>query len=435
MKKTILFIENKLRIDKIGFLYLAAILKAAGYTVDMVQDSIDNADRYLTDNHVDFVMYSVMTGEHLWFLEKNKELKSKHSFKSVMGGPHFTFFPEQGLEDPNVDYVVQGPGENVILGIVAGAYNEKCIKGSMPDVNSLLPPDRSILYKYEEFGSSKMKRFITSRYCLYSCKYCFNHLYKRLYKDDLHMMNQRITPDKIIAEILDVKEKYGLETVYFNDDDFPGDPEWLAEFCTKYKEQVNLPYCGSMRANSVTRDSIKMLADSGCAFMNIALESANPETQVFLRRGRITNQQVEDACNACREFGIKVRLQNMIGLPVDDPLKDALDTLIYNIKINPTDSWSAVFQPFPKTDLWEESLKKGLITEQTQAVNFYEGTQLKIKDAEQINRLHKWWFFAIKYQLPIELVKILLTIPITKEQEKQMQDLRWNIAKELLYGL
>ena len=380
-------------------------------------------------------MYSVVTGEHLWFLKKNQELKKKHPFKTVMGGPHFTFFPEQGLEDPAIDYVVQGPGEKVILGLVEGKYNQKLIKGQMPDVNFLPPPDRSILYKYDEFGKSGMKRFIAARFCLYSCKYCFNHLYKRLYQDELHMLNQRISPDKMIAEILDVKEKYGLKMVYFNDDDFPGNPEWLIEFCTKYKEKVNLPYCGSMRANSVNQNMIKMMADSGCTFMNIALESANPETQKFLRRGRITNQQIEDACKACRKFGIKVRLQNMIGLPVENPLQDALETLAYNIKINPTDSWSAIFQPFPKTDLWEESLKKGLITEQTQAVNFYEGTQLKIKDSEKINRLHKWWFFSIKYQLPMELIKILIDLPLTEEQAKNIQNLRWDIAKELLYGM
>jgi len=388
----ILFIEKKLRIDKIGFLYLASILKNAGHEVDMIQDNVDNADEYLSMNSVDFVMYSVMTGEHLWFLRRNEELKKKFSFDSVVGGPHFTFFPEQGLENQFIDYVVQGPGENVILGIVNGYYAErdqKFIAGPLPDVNTLPHPDRSILYKYDEFGKARMKRFIAARYCLHSCKYCFNHLFKKIYKPEKRMLNQRVTPDKIIDEVLDVKQKYGLEVVYFNDDDFLGDHGWLKEFCKKYKEKVNLPYCGSMRASSADRSIVKMLADSGCTFMNIGLESANPETQKFLRRGFITNEQVEEACDACKEFGIKVRLQNMIGLPVDDPLQDALDTLEYNIKINPTDSWSAVFQPFPKTDLWKESVEKGLITEDAQAVNFYEGTQLKIKDAEKINRLYK----------------------------------------------
>jgi anaerobic magnesium-protoporphyrin IX monomethyl ester cyclase len=431
----ILFLEKRLRTDKLGFLYLSAILKNAGHSVDMIQDDIDNSEDYIGRNRPDFVMYSVMTGEHQWFLEKNRELKKKFNFVSVAGGPHFTFFPEQGMAEAAMDIVVQGPGEDVILDIVSGRILDKLVIGRLPDVESLPYPDRSILYKYDEFGKARMKRFIAARYCHYTCKYCFNHLYKKIFHDQMPKFGQRLSPDRMIGEILDVKNKYPLEVVYFNDDDFPGDHVWLEEFCRKYTAKVDLPYCGSMRASSVNAEIIQMLADSGCSFMNIALESANPQTQKFLRRGQITNQQVEDACNDCKRFGIKVRLQNMIGLPVEDPLQDALDTLALNIKINPTDSWSAVFQPFPKTDLWKESLELGLITEDTQAVNFYEGTQLKIRDAEKINRLYKWWYFIVKHQLPMELVNILIELPLMAQHEKAMQDLRWDIAKDVLYGM
>jgi len=433
--KSVLFIEKKLRIDKIGFLYLSAIMKNAGHKVDMIQDDVENAEKYLENNSVDFIMYSVMTGEHLWFIQKNQELKKKHNFISVMGGPHFTFFPEQGISDPNIDYVVRGPGENIILDIIDGKINNKFIVGSMPDVESLPHPDREPLYKYEEFGNSSMKRFIACRYCLYSCKYCFNHAYKKLYKNDKSKMSQRVSPHKMVDEILQVKLKYGLETVYFNDDDLAGDHDWLEVFCDLYKKKINLPFCGSMRANSATREIIAMLADAGATFMNLALESANPKTQKILGRGFITNEQVKQACEDCANFGIKVRLQNMIGLPVENPLQDALDTLEFNMEINPTDSWASIFQPFPGTELWQYCVDKELISIDTQSVNFYEGTQLKINDSEKINRLHKWWFFIVKYQIPVQLVNILLDLPLTDDQKMEMQNFRWDIAKELLYGM
>jgi len=35
----------------------------------------------------------------------------------------------------------------------------------------------------------------------------------------------------------------------------------------------------------------------------------------------------------------------------------------------------------------------------------------------------------------MELVEVLVELPLTQEQDKYMQDLRWNIAKELLYGM
>jgi radical SAM superfamily enzyme YgiQ (UPF0313 family) len=280
-----------------------------------------------------------------------------------------------------------------------------------------------------------MKRFIAGRYCLYSCTYCFNHLFKKLYQDQKKDFFQRVSPEKMIEEILEVKRDYGLELVYFNDDDLASDKEWLVEFCTLIK-QTGLQYCGSVRANSIFDETIiEMMAYSGCVFLNIALESAVPETQKLLRRGFVTNEQIRFTTQACEFYGIKIRLQNMIGLPVENPLEDALATLQMNMEIYPTDSWCAIFQPFPRTDLWKYCLDKGLITEETQAQAFYEHTPLNIPDADKINRLHKWWFFAIKYQWPIELVKILLDTPLSKEQEERIQNYRWDVAKELLYGM
>lgn len=427
---SIVFLENRLRTDKLGIMYLARILKNAGHQVDLVQAHRDKIPK------ADYIMCSVMPGEHEWFFNKLAELKSERDFVSVVGGPHFTFFPEAGVKDKNIDYVVVGPGEGVILDIVNGVYQgKKLIRGNLPDVNSLAHPYRQIQYKYDEFGKARMKRFIAGRYCLYSCTYCFNHLFKKLYQDQKKDFFQRVSPEQMIEEILEVKKDYGLELVYFNDDDLASNKEWLEIFCNLIRK-TGLQYCGSVRANSIDDDSIiAMLASSGCVFLNIALESAVPETQKLLRRGFVTNEQIKFTTQTCELFGIKVRLQNMIGLPVENPLEDALATLQMNMDINPTDSWCAIFQPFPRTDLWKYCLDKGLITEETQAQAFYEHTPLNIPDADKINRLHKWWFFAIKYQWPIELVKILLDTPLSKEQEEKIQNYRWDVAKNLLYGM
>lgn len=431
---SIVFLEDKLRTDKLGILYLSRILKDAGHTVDLVQAHKEEIPE------ADFIMCSVMSGEHEWFFNKLAELKKVRNFTAVVGGPHFTFFPEAGVKDKNIDFVVIGPGENVILDIVEGRITNKLVRGSLPNIDSLPSPDRSIQYKYPDFGESRMKRFIAGRYCLYSCTYCFNHLFKKLYQDQKKDFFQRVSPEKMIEEILEVKRDYGLELVYFNDDDLASDKEWLIKFCTLIK-QTGLQFCGSVRANSILDNNIfdtstiEMMADSGCVFLNIALESAVPETQKLLRRGFVTNEQILFATQACEFHGIKIRLQNMIGLPVENPLEDALKTLEMNQKLDPTDSWCAIFQPFPRTDLWKYCLDKGLITEETQAQAFYEHTPLNIPDADKINRLHKWWFFAIKYQWPIELVKILLDTPLSKEQEQRIQEYRWEVAKNLLYGM
>ena len=55
----ILFVERKLRTDKLGFLYLSAVLKNAGHDVDLFIGHVGKIDKHLEENPVDFVAYSV----------------------------------------------------------------------------------------------------------------------------------------------------------------------------------------------------------------------------------------------------------------------------------------------------------------------------------------------------------------------------------------
>src|SRR3989338_2839407 len=102
----ILFVTKKLRMEILGVLYLATVLKKEGHKVDLVQDEIDDIDSYLAVNPTDFVMYSVCSDEAMWVTKRNQELKAQYHFLSVVGGPHPTFMPSWGTQDKAIDYVV-----------------------------------------------------------------------------------------------------------------------------------------------------------------------------------------------------------------------------------------------------------------------------------------------------------------------------------------
>lgn len=436
-KKTILFIEPELRTDKLGLLYLSAVLKQAGHDVDMVQCTSQEAWLDVARRRPDFIMYSVTTGNHRWYIERNRRLKARHTFTSVMGGTHFTFFPEDGLDDPAVDYVVRGPAEDVIADLVEHPPAEKLVMGTVPDMEALPPPDRAILYKYDEFGKSRMKRFIACRDCAWACTYCFNHLYHRIFKEQRHRFYQTTSPRKMVDEIKAVRARWGLELAYFNDDDLARNHGWLGEFCGLFKRELGLQFCGSVRADSLTENVVAMMADAGCTFMNVALESSNPATQRLLRRGSVTNGQIAQACEWFAKYGVKVRLQNMVGLPVDDPLGDALETLEFNQGLPITDSSVAIFQPFPKTDAWKRCLETGLIDEETECKKFTDDTVLDFPEPTRgrINRLAKWWYLAHKWNLDRSVVLELIDLPLAEEQKELMQQARWKEAARVLYGL
>ncbi len=422
------FIEkDNLRTDKLGIMQLSSILKRNGHETKLFIGLCD-----FDPNQFDATCFSVMTGDHDWYFSANDTIKSKNNkIKSIFGGPHITFFPESAAHNTNIDYVVIGPGENVIVDVVEGEVSGKVIRGRISDIQELPPLDRDIQYEYDQFGGYPMKRFIACRDCPNQCSYCFNHCYHQIMKHDKDRFYQSRLPEQIITEILDVKENYGLKLAYFNDDDLVRDEKWITEFCDRIIK-TRIKFCGSARADSlIKRNMYHRLHQSGCTFLNIALESAVRETQVLLRRQSLTNEMIREACEDCYVAGIKVRLQNMIGLPVDNPLEDALQTLEFNQSLHITDSWAAIFQPFPSTDLWKYCKEKDLI--ESGCKPFYEETPLKFDCKDEINNLHKWWHIAVRENMPIPIVRKLIKIPIVPEQAKVMQDIRWKEGAKLLY--
>jgi len=431
----ILFVERKLRTDKLGILYLSRVLKDAGHNVDLFIGHVGKIRNYLKEYPADFICYSVMTSDSSWYFSTNSLLKISHNFKSVFGGPHFTYYPEQGIDDPNIDFIVRGPGEDVILDIVEGRTKEKVTMGSIPNLKKVPHPDRSILYKYSYFGKANIKRFMACRDCYHSCKFCASKRYREIFKDQKCKFYQITDVDFLLDEIEQVRDEYPpLELVYFNDDDLAGHKEWLKEFCEKYKQRINIPFGCEIRASSVDYKTLKMMKDANCDLIFIGLESANEETLKTIGR-TVTAKQVEQVCNCCHILDIPVSVENMIGLPIDDPLGDALETLEFNKKIPQVHSWCAIYQPFPQTELWQYCIDKGFLKKQKYAkfYRFEDTSPLEIKDKEKISRLQKWWYFLVKHNVPNEFVNVLLDIPLSDDVAEKMASYRLSKAAKELY--
>ena len=100
--------------------------------------------------------------------------------------------------------------------------------------------------------------------------------------------------------------------------------------------------------------------------------------------------------------GIKFRMQNLLGLPVDDPLGDALETLRFNVKCRPTLSWCSLLQSYPGTVIADYVLKRGIVKSlddlklQVNAT-FFDEMSLPVKDKSKIERLHKYWSAVVRW--------------------------------------
>ena len=415
----VLFIDRSHPWDRIGVYVLSNAIKSAGHKVDYAFSDLEDVDC----SGVDFVLFSIMTTEYPWFKDVNDRIRSQFDVKTVVGGPHATFCPGSLEHDDNIDYVVRGPGEEAIVSILNGEENDKVIKAPMTPASCMAKPDRSIYDKYAILRESKLKRFMSTRGCPHNCTYCHNSKYRKLYSDQKKMFMDRLSPEQLVDDIVDVITRYGLEMVFLQDDDIAYDRRWLEEFCGEYKSRVNCGFVAQTRVDHLTEDLAHKMANAGCRMLIMAIESADPWVRDnILKRGRYTNGQIEQSVKLCKWYGIKTRTLSMIGLPVEDPLGDALRTLEFNQQLSPTSASATILQPFPGTPIYERCSDLGLLGSD-QCLTFREGTILKLRDSDKINNLIRWWDLLVRSKVPMEWVKLMLDMDIDADVSRRMHEL------------
>ena len=128
----------------------------------------------------------------------------------------------------------------------------------------------------------------------------------------------------------------------------------------------------------------------------------------------------------------------MIGLPLDNPLEDALNTLQFNMRHRVTDSWCSIFQPYPRTALGQYCVDHGYTTEDQLrhcSESFFDESRLDIGHKGELFALQKLWYFVIEGDLPLELVQILIRGEFTSHIGDDLQRLRFRCSRKKLYGI
>lgn len=417
-------------------MYLSAALKQAGHTTYLC--CVDKEDVYecIDTFEPTYVAASLVTGTHQELLRITKDIRLRYRIRVIVGGPHATFFSQE-IPEETADYIVVGHGEKAVVDIVEQKVDHRIVQYPLNDLDRLPHPDRELIYRHSEFRDNPMKNIITCRDCPYSCSYCYNHTWKRMFKSQSGFLQRRRVED-VVSESQELKTKYRAEQLLFIDDNFLIDQKWVESFCDTYLQEVGLPFLCSFSVNLLNVKLLSKLKKAGLTMVNFALESADPMVQKkILQRGHVNNEQIIEAISLLREFGVKTRMQNMIGLPVENALKDALNTLSFNKENRVDDSWVSIFQPYPNTRLSKYCQTHGFIESNGNlcADSFFDSSRLRIDNTEKIRRLQKWWYFIIHYNLSDNDVDQILKIDFNDTIGDALLNLRYAFSRNYLYSL
>jgi len=270
----------------------------------------------------------------------------------VYGGVHATISPERCIND--CDLVCIGEGEETLLELVNAIEKNKSIekirnlwikKENKIIKNSVRPLienldvlpyadydiedhyilERNNINKFKERHLNGQVFFLTGRGCPYSCTYCSNEHFNKLYKG-LGKVVRWHSPDYIINCILDLKLRFkSLNYFDIRDDTFSFRPiDQIKEFCDKYKEKVNMRFKCLADPITITEEKIKLLTDAGCTDIIIGIQGQeNINFNVYKRYQ--TDRQILDAANIINKYNNKISI--MYDVITSNPYETREDIL------------------------------------------------------------------------------------------------------------
>ena len=361
----------------IGLCMISAIARQEGYQTYLCEMNSEDSLKYIIQLKPEIVAYSACTGEHKHYININRKIKERFpEIFTIMGGPHPTFFPEM-IHQTTLDATCIGEGERAFVDILRAIASRRniqdipniytktsngwSVRNLVEDLDSLPHPDYSLLYDNTPMGSYPLKNFITSRGCPYSCTYCFNPAWNKIYSGHSKVL-RRHSVEYVVEDIEYVKEKWPLSCVKFYDDIFSYCADvWLEEFAHKYRKRIGLPFFILTRADLLTEDIVKLLKYAGCRTISMSIEAGNPEVRNNLLKRNMSDEQIINAHRLCARYGIKTFTNCIIGLP-QTSVKNDIESIDLSIKCKINWAEFLIFYPYPKTELGERCNQLGMYT-------------------------------------------------------------------------
>jgi radical SAM superfamily enzyme YgiQ (UPF0313 family) len=266
-------------------------------------------------------------------LDLAREIKKRLDKPVVVGGPHISVnyadFTGRG-----VDFAVIGEGELPLLGLlqrlsrdeeytsipglISCGHNGQVTPNDLVDMDELPFPAWD-LAPLENYWSLKMTHspvsrqfapMITSRGCPYDCSFCSTP----------KTSNRRWryqSPEKVLAEVTYLKERFGVQDIFIQDDNFSVDPKRVVDICRLLAEaalDVRLSLPSGVRLETMSPQVIDALASGGFHYLCLAPESGSPRIRNLLKKP-LEEERLYAVQRQCKRRGIRTGAFIIIGAP------------------------------------------------------------------------------------------------------------------------
>ncbi len=368
----------------LGIVHVAAMVEKGGYKAkikDMFADGYDESllKEDLKDPELKIVGISSVSATFKVSLNILKTVKAERpDIVTIIGGPHVTVLTDETMKEPYidygaigeadytalelVDYIIKGQGEPDKIKGIAYKIGGKVVKteprGFIEDMDSLPFPAYHLLpmHKYRSYGvydsGKKTISMITARGCPFKCTYCCS---SKLFGARWRCLS----PKKTIEWIKKVVDEYGIDHIYFQDDEFTVNHERVMEICDwMIDNKLNLSWECLTRVSHVTPELLNRMSKAGCKSVLYGIESGYDEGLKLIRKA-ITLDQALNAIKWTQEAGMIAKASFILGFPWESKT-EINKTIDFAIKMDADYSFFTILCPFPTTDVYEQIRSEAL---------------------------------------------------------------------------
>ena len=319
----------------LGILYLASYLREhlSGLelrVIDGPKKGFEYTLKKIIDFNPDVLCVSYYITSTLGAYEMINSLKRFNpKLLCIVGGHQVTALPGEALKRSQADIEVYSEGEITLTELISQYQKVRDIKRIdlktiqgigyleqdrirttplrpfIQDVDSIPFPARDLINMAEYSGwpitkQTPQARILFARGCPYRCTFCSNKVWNR------PGTGVRVRSAKNIADELEhLKEQYGIREFFDDSDELNNNISKALEICEEIKRRrLGMTWKCQLRSNNLPEELVKSMANAGCWYVYLGIESANQRTLNGIKKG-ITIKQVERSCSLLKKYGIK----------------------------------------------------------------------------------------------------------------------------------
>ncbi|OGW79369.1 MAG: hypothetical protein A3G33_03240 [Omnitrophica bacterium RIFCSPLOWO2_12_FULL_44_17] len=430
-------------IPDLGLGYLGSVLQKKGYEVNIIDCVNENIDNQTLLSHIktekpDVIGFKLFTKDLPTVKEISRLIKGYNSnIRVIAGGPHPSCAPTQTLEEiEDLDYCFYSDAEMGLCDLVDLLQNGNVAANALKQIPNLVWRDENKQIVVNEstavenldslpfplwelidprnyppapqgfvFKSFPTAPMLASRGCPFECTFCCGW----------RMGGRKIryrSIDNLISEIKYLHNRFSVNEIHFEDDNFTMRRDYVVEACKAIKNldfKLHWALPQGVRLNTLDEALLRVMKDAGCYSFSLGIESGSQKILNDMKK-RQTLAEIRKKVELIDKVGINTMGFFIIGYPTET-IEDIKATISFAKSLPLNCASFNIFKPYPGTEIYDQLKKQNRVNSLDWSTFHYDKVSWDGGNVSRtdIKKLQKYATLSF-YLRPIILCKFLSKI-------------------------